>query len=38
MNHLLAECTDEIDEEQYQKAIRAAWEEHDNNVAALQKE
>ena len=38
MNHLLEESKDEMDDESYQKAIRAAWEEHDSKVESLQAE
>jgi len=38
IDNILEDCKEDFDEETYQKAIRAAWEEHDAQVESLQKE
>ena len=36
MNTMLEECKEEMDDETYQKVIRATWEEHDQQIETLQ--
>ena len=37
-NDLLEDSKDEADDEAFQNAIRAVWEEHDAKIEALQQE